>query len=135
MEECHYQWLRQKFVEPEFLLQALHNGFHIHHLDEDHSNNDPNNLVLIFGKDHFKLHGRYPDMGDGSQKWEDVLADKRARLQKGERAFELRKTGMKWVDIAVQIESDQANTHHMARRFAILNGKKLPVFPRKKKSP
>lgn len=35
----------------------MHEGFHIHHVDGDHSNNHPNNLALIWGEDHLMLHG------------------------------------------------------------------------------
>ena len=35
----------------------LANGFHIHHVDGDHSNNNPTNLVLMEGVDHTLLHG------------------------------------------------------------------------------
>ena len=41
----------------EFLEQALEAGFDIHHMDVDHENNDPKNLVLMFGADHMMLHG------------------------------------------------------------------------------
>lgn len=32
-------------------------GFDIHHMDGDHDNNDPANLVLIEHTDHMRLHG------------------------------------------------------------------------------
>jgi hypothetical protein len=41
----------------EWLLERLKDGFHIHHLDGNHSNNEPTNLVLIEASDHFRLHG------------------------------------------------------------------------------
>ena len=40
------RWLRAKAKE----------GFDIHHLDGDHENNDPKNLVLIEHTDHMSLH-------------------------------------------------------------------------------
>lgn len=35
----------------------MKDGFHIHHIDGNHQNNDPKNLLLIEGADHLKLHG------------------------------------------------------------------------------
>ena len=44
----------------EWLLRMAKEGFDIHHIDGDHENNDPLNLVLIEPKDPFLLHsGRH----------------------------------------------------------------------------
>lgn len=58
LKEYHFAWLSS---HPErtsdwlrFMLKA---GFDIHHLDGDHANNDPVNLVLIEHRDHMRLHG------------------------------------------------------------------------------
>ena len=40
-------WLRERFKD----------GFDVHHIDGDHSNNDGANLVLIEHLDHMRLHG------------------------------------------------------------------------------
>lgn len=45
------KWLRERFKD----------GFDVHHLDGDHSNNDPGNLVLIDHVDHMRLHGIITD--------------------------------------------------------------------------
>jgi hypothetical protein len=59
IEDYHFAWLS---VHPnrslEWLKERMKDGFHIHHLDGDHGNNAPGNLVLIEGMDHFRLHGR-----------------------------------------------------------------------------
>lgn len=34
----------------------MKDGFHIHHLDGNHGNNDPLNLVMVDGADHARLH-------------------------------------------------------------------------------
>jgi hypothetical protein len=36
----------------------LSEGFDLHHIDGNHANNDPLNLVLIYHPDHMMLHGR-----------------------------------------------------------------------------
>lgn len=57
LETYHYAWLS---VHPErteeWLIGILAQGFHIHHMDGDHSNDDPKNLVLIEGGDHMMVH-------------------------------------------------------------------------------
>ena len=41
----------------QWLTERLMDGFDIHHMDGDHSNNDPDNLVLIEHADHMAIHG------------------------------------------------------------------------------
>jgi hypothetical protein len=57
MQAHHIAWLS---VHPErtedWLSQRLSDGFDVHHLDGDHANNDPLNLVLIECGDHLMLH-------------------------------------------------------------------------------
>jgi hypothetical protein len=43
----------------------LKDGFHIHHIDGNHNNNDPKNLAMIEGLDHLALHGA--DLRAGTQ--------------------------------------------------------------------
>lgn len=58
MKPHHEAWLT---AHPErsadWLREKLREGFDIHHLDGNHDNNDPSNLVLIDGSDHMRLHG------------------------------------------------------------------------------
>jgi hypothetical protein len=58
LKPYHVAWLS---VHPdrseEWLETRLSEGFDIHHLDGDHGNNDPTNLVLIEHGDHMMLHG------------------------------------------------------------------------------
>lgn len=58
MEPYHLAWLTahpRRTVE--WLKDKLRDGFDIHHLDGDHNNNDPNNLLLVECSDHLMLHG------------------------------------------------------------------------------
>jgi hypothetical protein len=58
LQPYHHAWLNSHPTRDEEWLRAkLKDGFHIHHLDGNHSNDDPLNLVLIDGVDHFRLHG------------------------------------------------------------------------------
>jgi hypothetical protein len=58
METYHHAWLS---VHPhrseEWLRDKLKDGFDIHHMDGNHDNNEPNNLVLVEHTDHMRLHG------------------------------------------------------------------------------
>ena len=41
----------------------LYVGFDVHHMDGNHTNNDPSNLVLIEHGDHMMLHGKKRRLG------------------------------------------------------------------------
>lgn len=57
MQPHHFEWLSNHPDRTEqWLRDRLADGFQVHHLDCDHSNNDPNNLVLIDGDDHMRMH-------------------------------------------------------------------------------
>lgn len=57
LEEYHHVWLAYHPERTEeWLLRMLREGFHLHHVDGDHANNDNLNLVLIEGGDHFLIH-------------------------------------------------------------------------------
>lgn len=54
----HKAWLlSHPWWSPEWLKARLREGFDVHHLDGNHDNNDPANLVLIEHTDHLMLHG------------------------------------------------------------------------------
>lgn len=53
----HVAWLfAHPERSPEWLKEHTRDGFDVHHIDGDHSNNDPNNLILTEHRDHFMLH-------------------------------------------------------------------------------
>lgn len=57
MELHHLVWLS---VHPErtkeWLKERLKDGFDVHHINGDHADNEPQNLVLIDCGDHMMLH-------------------------------------------------------------------------------
>lgn len=54
----HWVWLSAHSERSaEWLAEKLKEGFDVHHLDGNHDNNDPLNLVLIEHMDHMRLHG------------------------------------------------------------------------------
>lgn len=60
MAAHHRAWLS---VHPDrsyaWLRLRLDDGFDVHHVDSNTSNNDPYNLVLIESTDHLRLHGKF----------------------------------------------------------------------------
>jgi hypothetical protein len=57
MQPHHVAWLgAHPHRSEEWLRAHLKDGFDIHHLDGDHDNNDPLNLVLIDAADHMMVH-------------------------------------------------------------------------------
>lgn len=60
MKEYHQAWLgKHPHRSEEWLQEKLAEGFDIHHIDANHKNNDPENLVLIEHADHMRLHGMH----------------------------------------------------------------------------
>jgi hypothetical protein len=58
MESHHLAWLSTRVHRTiDWLKEKLAEGFDVHHLDGNHSNNEPSNLVLIECSDHMRLHG------------------------------------------------------------------------------
>lgn len=57
MQPYHEAWLTiHKHRTRAWLSARLKDGFDVHHIDGDHYNNDPRNLVLIECLDHMRLH-------------------------------------------------------------------------------
>lgn len=61
----YHVWLKaHPGRDMEWLKRMLQEGFDIHHVDGNHDNDDPNNLVLIENLDHMMMHnGKRPSMG------------------------------------------------------------------------
>jgi hypothetical protein len=56
---AHQVWLQHHpSRDVEWLKNMFADGFHVHHIDGDAENNDIDNLVLIDGADHMRLHQR-----------------------------------------------------------------------------
>lgn len=103
MEISQLEWCRGSGEEPEWLSQALEHGFLLHFVDGNRGNTDATNLALVYRKDVEKL---------------PVISIKR-KLNKSQRAYELRTTtGMKWEEIAKEIEVSSSNAVTMAKLYA-----------------
>jgi len=117
-------WLR-------FVLKA---GFDIHHLDGDHDNNVPENLVLIEHVDHMRLHGAKTGF---KRELETVKARRKAAfLEEGQRAYEaalhVRKTATYasgiWVEAGRLSGLRGARAQSRARLWATENGLEWPLW-------
>lgn len=99
MPEHHRQWLAAHPTRSEaWLLVMLKDGFDVHHLDGNHANNDPANLVLIEHSDHMMLHGsrmlgRLAPYRRGGRTPKD-----HSLSATGARAYHMRISGLRWVD-------------------------------------
>jgi hypothetical protein len=59
VHDYHTIWLQKHPNRTkEWLQERLADGFSIHHVDGNHANNSPDNLLLIEDTDHMSLHGR-----------------------------------------------------------------------------
>lgn len=125
MEPHHKAWLSRTKVDPSFLSEALRNGFDVHHLDGDHQNNDPENLMLIYTDDHFLLHNAKKFTGRSGGVWMTQEELDNAKMTKGQRAYEDRQGGKVWKEI------DIPNALGSAKFYAQRNDKPWPVIPSK----
>ena len=87
LQAYHRSWLE---VHPDrdaaWLKEKLSEGFDVHHLDGDHHNNEPANLVLIETVDHMRLHGM--QLKNGLVGWRRQLAEKTARRNAAKKSAE-----------------------------------------------
>lgn len=114
----------------EWLELRIAEGFEIHHADCDHSNNAPDNLVLIEIVDHHKLHGRSIAIPRRSREinWHAAALAYHAR----------RRYHLAWADIAKKLDIANSQTaERFARVYASITQNPWPlvVFIKKKRRP
>ena len=143
-ESYHLVWLQvHPGRTPSWLKERLRDGFHIHHVDGDHSNDEPSNLVLIEAVDHMRLHGM--KLKDGIKRWRSkprlVKADPEDKPEKpsdGDRVYQMKaELGCSWTEVAQIYHSgvkprdvawsDIGSTmSNRARKFASANARPWP---------
>ena len=124
LKPYHVNWL-QKHPDrsEEWLETVLSNGFDIHHLDGDHSNNEWENLILVEHSDHMRiLHKAEPlrvarpgviPAFECLKLWNERF------MSKGEMAYKMRsKTTMGWAEIveALGLESKKLSKEAICGR-------------------
>jgi len=109
MQSYHDKWLE---IHPErtkeWLQEKLLEGFDIHHVDGDITNEAYNNLVLIESADHLMLHNgktRVFRIGPKAHKKPKPLIDRllQRAYTKGKLAYEYRLAGIKWGEISSKL--------------------------------
>ena len=105
MKSHHEAWLKAHPERTEeWLSQAIDQGFDVHHLDENHKNNHPENLVLIEHTDHLRLHHNWDTR---NSVFEGFRLEKAGEWDKswGERIYTSKKEnpGKTWKEIGQEI--------------------------------
>lgn len=91
LQPYHYIWLKNHPGRTEeWLRDRLADGFHIHHVNGRHDDNTPDNLALIEGMDHLRLHGMNLK--------EKIKKPKKSALTREERKKIMEETRAKWND-------------------------------------
>ena len=92
MQEHHRIWLEAHPHRTEaWLRERLGDRFDIHHIDGNHDNNEPRNLVLIESADHMGLHGMRKCLRAAS-----IGGHRPETLETGEIFYRRRVKGMLW---------------------------------------
>ena len=127
LEPYHVIWLS---VHPQrsenWLRDKLSDGFDIHHVDGDHSNNDPNNLVLIEHRDHFMLHGGRPKFVRSAKPGPRKRAPNK-RLKIGQRAYYWYRNGASWEKAAYEIGCSSDHVRKAAKEWCLENNVNWPI--------
>ena len=100
LQNYHFAWLDvhpQRSVE--WLRERLKDGFDIHHIDGNHKNNDPANLILIESHDHFMLHSGVRL----TLRKLNVSGPRKETLERGCAALKLRAKGKTWREVGAAL--------------------------------
>jgi len=113
--------MESRGMDEEWLRSATRNGFDVHHRDGNHSNNDPDNLIMIFSKDHAYLHSTSKFSARVNGKWMTQEEIDDIKLTKGERAYRMRLEGKVWREIG------GGTLPNCAKFYAKKHGLKWPI--------
>lgn len=113
LKSYHLAWLSVHVHRSEEWLKAkLADGFDIHHLDGNHANDDPANLVLIEHTDHMMLHGgRTLGRLKPRRKSRDGSVEQRIHLSRKRRARAMKTYEANWT-------TRQENLQAVAKKIA-----------------
>lgn len=130
LKEHHYVWLKaHPGRDEEWIKTALHAGFDIHHIDGNHENDDPDNLILIELGDHQRIHNGLVIDFHNSRRGKWGVREKRIGL--GDEAYTLRISGLKWRDIGLRLYPDKSHSMaysiNVAKMYAEYHDKEWPI--------
>lgn len=113
----HLAWLSvHPCRSPQWLAEKLAEGFDVHHADGDHSNDDPDNLVLIECVDHMRLHNRGALMDRLEQGRKIRLAERHERA--GKAAYDAMAKREPWTAVEKAAGYQAATCVRLAKRHA-----------------
>lgn len=123
----HAAWLAaHPHRSEQWLLDALRDGFDVHHLDGASQNNAPDNLLLIETSDHTQiLHGLKMVRAIGCKPRESKrpLKHKRGRI-----VYELRRDKrLTWLALGVHAGCTPRQAERWAKRYAKVEGLAWPL--------
>lgn len=119
-------WADKYKKDSLWMEQASENGFHVHHVDGDRDNNDPDNLMMIFKGDHMLLHNLKRWAAHDGEKWVTQEELMEAKKLKGQRAYEERLKGKTWIEI--KLTTDIGNPLLAAKQYATHHSKPWPII-------
>lgn len=126
----HIAWLsNHPHRTSEWLRRMTKEGFDVHHLDGDHSNNNPLNLVLVDHLDHMRLH-------KAGKTFNRMLFEKKEKKNKrdfvmGRRAYLLRNNGFSWEqarDIIKERYGVDKNIYSRAKKYSKMHNWPWPAY-------
>lgn len=140
LKSYHWAWLGvTPRVNASWLLDRLEDGFDMHHIDGDHSNDDPNNLVLIYHPDHIMIHCGKRPVGNFRNLVGVHPGPKRGTLIRGKVAYayalRAEKSGERrvWINASDEVESvlnlprGEGNAQSAAKVYALHHGLRWPL--------
>ena len=134
LEAYHLVWLAiHPWRTEEWLRDKLADGFDIHHIDGDHSNDGPGNLVLIDHADHFMLHGSPIKIGRIQKVRSKRLENKELAHANNELAWSLyhdRQAGKPWHAVAAAHKLKMVTAIRIAERYAKRLHLQWPLMPK-----
>lgn len=112
-------------------IKDIPKGFVIHHLDKNKKNNDINNLCLLTITAHNRIHS-HSAWNKGittkeSEKWNEAIkkavhSRKMSYVaNKGKEVFELRETGLSFIDIAKRLMISRETASHRYHTYIKYN--------------
>lgn len=127
MQPYHYAWLS---IHPdrseEWLKERLKDGFDVHHMDGDRTNNDPSNLCLVEHLDHMRLHNSPLANRLEAGKAARIMNRRRessygyeSRDQIGAKLYEYRLKPMAWRDAFIELCGKPDDPHFNINATAI----------------
>lgn len=136
METYHHVWLQQHPDRTEnWLAERLGDGFAIHHIDGNHANDEPSNLVLIDAGDHWFIHsGLKPRLRrlPFHKLAKYPRRPRAATLAFGKIAYRCSQDGRTWTSIGTSHDVHFNTARNAACVYAKYN--KLPWPPRREAS-